>query len=218
MGLSPRTRGNRSVALILANPMGPIPAHAGQPSPPALQGNRPGAYPRARGATRRWRSSRNCGSGLSPRTRGNPTKLLTARSGLRPIPAHAGQPATSCATCPPTWAYPRARGATGSRRPLELWGRGLSPRTRGNPSVGPSKGHHGGPIPAHAGQPSSSDAKSALLGAYPRARGAPPQLADISAASRGLSPRTRGNRCWTADLRTRLGPIPAHAGQPCRAG
>ena len=50
-GLSPLTRGNPPAAHILADPVGPIPAHAGQPTYLANMQTAVKAYPRSRGAT-----------------------------------------------------------------------------------------------------------------------------------------------------------------------
>ena len=51
-GLSPRTRGNRSIRTLMWTTTGPIPADAGQPVNSITASRWEGAYPRGRGATR----------------------------------------------------------------------------------------------------------------------------------------------------------------------
>ena len=132
-GLSPLTRGN--------------PCHA------ALRLIY-GAYPRSRGGTMSARKNRPCLTGLSPLTRGNrlSCEFMLAQHG--PIPAHAGEPPTNRTTDFLLGAYPRSRG--GTQQPeaaLPTW-TGLSPLTRGNPSLWLVMAFPLGPIPAHAGEPS----------------------------------------------------------------
>ena len=71
MGLSPLTRGNREAAGRRAHKAGPIPAHAGQPTPAESAPHPRRAYPRSRGATGRGQLISAAYTGLSPLTRGN---------------------------------------------------------------------------------------------------------------------------------------------------
>ena len=92
-GLSPLTRGNPTDSASAPYILGPIPAHAGQPSAPFNQQGPDGAYPRSRGATLRLAPAFPCRPGLSPLTRGNPDTRNKIHRASGPIPAHAGQPA-----------------------------------------------------------------------------------------------------------------------------
>ena len=105
-------------------------------------------------------------------------------------------------------------GATAFSTPRGLPRQGLSPRVRGNHQ---EPGHrHGapGPIPACAGQPSSSASCSLPTWAYPRVCGATQLTPADSRSERGLSPRVRGNRMTVTEGAAPVGPIPACAGQP----
>ena len=91
---------------------------------------------------------------------------------------------------------------------------GLSPLTRGNPALGRKLHARAGPIPAHAGQPRPAGSSAGHPWAYPRSRGATaPGFRSMSLPT-GLSPLTRGNHRIALPRARRLGPIPAHAGQP----
>ena len=91
-GLSPLTRGNRIAVKSINVPLGPIPAHAGEPNSNGSKFAVSWAYPRSRGGTLIPSTAIGDAKGLSPLTRGN------LRCGLNPcflpgpIPAHAGEP------------------------------------------------------------------------------------------------------------------------------
>ena len=74
-GLSPLTRGNLLHKTIECLFCGPIPAHAGEPLALLVVIAIVGAYPRSRGGTGILLPSLNSGKGLSPLTRGNPSRL-----------------------------------------------------------------------------------------------------------------------------------------------
>ena len=131
-----------------------------------------------------------------------------------PIPASAGEPFENPAHSAPRRAYPRVRGGTRKEYCSEQRLPGLSPRPRGN--------HRGrlciccglGPIPASAGEPFRSSARSCHLRAYPRVRGGTIRESGSQRAPQGLSPRPRGNREFY-ELRSGFRrPIPASAGEP----
>ena len=194
--------------------LGPIPAHAGQPSRRRRSSRPARAYPRSRGATAILGLPPRCARGLSPLTRGNPGSRGAFVAALGPIPAHAGQPSRPARRAPGRRAYPRSRGATTYLAvTCTVWW-GLSPLTRGNlqitaPLTGPA-----GPIPAHAGQPRNASLATRAQRAYPRSRGATERLGWTTRRSTGLSPLTRGNHQRTTVPHRADGPIPAHAGQP----
>ena len=91
-GLSPRGRGNRGRSGRRGNPLGTIPARAGEPAAPAPDGSPPGDYPRAGGGTTAADRANILREGLSPRGRGNLVRrgLRGVRGGT--IPARAGEP------------------------------------------------------------------------------------------------------------------------------
>ena len=118
-GLSPRVRGNRDRAEIVANVERSIPARAGEPPANCLIDPSAGVYPRACGGTVLIIRIRARGVGLSPRVRGNRpagTRVLGAPGS---IPARAGEPYHRLpATCT-TRVYPRACGGTGLSQPRD---------------------------------------------------------------------------------------------------
>ena len=97
---------------------------------------------------------------------------------------------------------------------LGTFAEGLSPLTRGNRAVHGIKLKLRGPIPAHAGQPLPGLKGWVLTRAYPRSRGATCWGYARTSRAVGLSPLTRGNPSQQELAEARLGPIPAHAGQP----
>ena len=71
-----------------------------------------------------------------------------------------------------------------------------------------------GPIPARAGEPSSSSGGSGRTRAYPRSRGGTVVSPFKLLMCEGLSPLARGNQRLFLILDFVLGPIPARAGEP----
>ena len=214
VGLSPRTRGNRSEGARRPQPGGTIPAHAGEPSP--REGARPsrGDYPRARGGTDQARAGLDDAKGLSPRTRGNRVEVLQFVEDFGTIPAHAGEPSDGRAAPSSKGDYPRARGGTYRMSGFDAIGPGLSPRTRGNPSLSGGQLLRLGTIPAHAGEPGWSMRMSPARRDYPRARGGTQSINLATSYNSGLSPRTRGNRVEPSRRIALSRTIPAHAGEP----
>ena len=131
-GLSPLTRGNLWDSLHMDLPVGPIPAHAGEPY--FIAGDVPPmtAYPRSRGGTLKCQLEGPPLVGLSPLTRGNLRKLPPLFSPTGPIPAHAGEPQGDVFDVIGDRAYPRSRGGTQSDSGGRQGQKGLSPLTRGN--------------------------------------------------------------------------------------
>ena len=201
-GLSPRVRGNPYILFWLLLLLGPIPACAGQPLMRSFRSDPLRAYPRVCGATRNTNQWPQCRSGLSPRVRGNLSRVRYAESSPGPIPACAGQPIEGQHAHASPRAYPRVCGATGLGGTGCIPLLGLSPRVRGNRSERPRHAWLPGPIPACAGQP--MDAARIAMGcrAYPRVCGATAALGMKVRDNVGLSPRVRGNlqcwpRCWS---------------------
>ena len=134
-----------------------------------------------------------------------------------PIPARAGQPCLLCDAEGCDGAYPRSRGATGSRTRCGSSTWGLSPLARGNRTGDRKHAIPPGPIPARAGQPLSSSRMLGASWAYPRSRGATGATRAMMDNSGGLSPLARGNPQDRIERLADRGPIPARAGQPPQA-
>src|SRR5437867_241787 len=86
-GLSPRTRGNQQVVVVIVVDKGSIPADAGEPPGGRTPRWRSTVYPRGRGGTRLGARRSRPGTGLSPRTRGNLGLPRGRPIELRSIPA-----------------------------------------------------------------------------------------------------------------------------------
>ena len=110
------------------------------------------------------------------------------------IPAHAGEPWSAWGLWYSPRVYPRPRGGTGRIRCDRRPDRGLSPPTRGNPSIGSQRSEAGRSIPAHAGEPVLHSRAYAMFAVYPRPRGGTQKKTAARLGRRGLSPPTRGNR------------------------
>ena len=191
LGLSPLTRGNQGCGIPAPSVRGPIPAHAGEPTPPRWTRATSWAYPRSRGGTSLICAGRRSKTGLSPLTRGNQSGRLDVTPFKGPIPAHAGEPRSNAPRTCCTRAYPRSRGGTSKllrlRWPSEGLSptrggtvldadaidreMGLSPLTRGNHHLPARITRLFGPIPAHAGEPSNTMCRLCCWRAYPRSRG-----------------------------------------------
>ena len=192
-GLSPRARGNRVARLVLPDPVGSIPACAGEPRSRENPAPRVRVYPRVRGGTG---NVQNCAPdvlGLSPRARGNRWRCGSLHRAERSIPACAGEP-----TGRMTWAktravYPRVRGGTVRLLRREGSTVGLSPRARGNPARVTRRVAWDGSIPACAGEPRRRRERLRRRPVYPRVRGGTAVPGGVGEADPGLSPRARGN-------------------------
>ena len=215
MGLSPRRRGNQIRNLVAPGLIGPIPAQAGEPMRSTRPPTPTRAYPRAGGGTGIEKGIEAFNAGLSPRRRGNQlaAQQLPVRHG--PIPAQAGEPPRAAPSAPCSRAYPRAGGGTCDTWDEAPHDTGLSPRRRGNPHGGLRPDRPLGPIPAQAGEPSAAPSSRRSPRAYPRAGGGTPPSPGLPCHTPGLSPRRRGNPGLAMRRKTRTGPIPAQAGEPC---
>ena len=139
MGLSPRVRGNRSAHQWRHRRRRSIPARAGEPCLSTMLASVLTVYPRACGGTalRQYRST--SWRGLSPRVRGNLLNVRGSGRRIRSIPARAGEPRQHLGFCRWCWVYPRACG--GTLTPVKTLNvpTGLSPRVRGNHTMGTLK-------------------------------------------------------------------------------
>ncbi len=132
---------------------------------------------------------------------------------MGPIPAYAGE-TCECAHEPAfKRAYPRIRGGNCVISCVVPPVVGLSPHTRGKPSLRCCGGGEQGPIPAYAGETRWGWWRAACPRAYPRIRGGNKIFSIHSMGSMGLSPHTRGKLFEAADGAFGYGPIPAYAGE-----
>ncbi len=193
-GLSPRVRGNQSDLAGRNSQSRSIPACAGEPNGPAEAMGKVGVYPRVCGGTcgRPFRGAPS--RGLSPRVRGNPTRVLQCARITGSIPACAGEPKTGLILQRKKGVYPRVCGGTTSMAVSTLSKQGLSPRVRGNLRLSVFFCSGLGSIPACAGEPPSDGRLSRTSSVYPRVCGGTASNHMQSFVLRGLSPRVRGNR------------------------
>ena len=192
-GLSPRVRGNPQDGQVRVRPVGSIPARAGEPRDRSVRPHRRWVYPRACGGTSACRPPPPGSSGLSPRVRGNLTRIQHCVVPLRSIPARAGEPAGCVQASQVQRVYPRACGGTLTGPTSVSVCVGLSPRVRGN--LQPRQVRHSQlrSIPARAGEPRIDTLQMCMYAVYPRACGGTANSRSISAMKYGLSPRVRGN-------------------------
>ena len=194
-----------------------IPAHAGEPGVAIAHPRLFEVYPRPRGGTRQVIASLAANAGLSPPTRGNRRERRSRTPCRGSIPAHAGEPRWRRPASAQSAVYPRPRGGTPPAALIRARTIGLSPPTRGNPSVSLTREHGDRSIPAHAGEPYAWRAwRSGTAGnlVYPRPRGGTAIKDGGNLAEQGLSPPTRGNPILSLRTPNHAGSIPAHAGEP----
>ena len=193
-GPSPRARGIRRIQSGALRPLGAIPASAGNPfSAQPLDAVSAGPSPRARGIHSRCRA------------RGRPSWA---------IPASAGNPPSAPPGRRSTRGHPRERGESLSMSPVTLHADGPSPRARGIRHVPALAIGSGGAIPASAGNPGRRPRPGTAARGHPRERGESLETGPDGAVVRGPSPRARGIRDGGGRIHTRLGAIPASAGNP----
>ena len=192
-GSSPRVRGRpRSRSMLKLSP-GLIPACAGQTRRPrvGLIGSR--AHPRVCGADLSAINDAPHKRGSSPRVRGRPSDWIAFSSWRGLIPACAGQTRRPIRSRTQPRAHPRVCGADGDKIPVEIWGKGSSPRVRGRRHCWGGVFVMVGLIPACAGQTVAE-----VVADHPRL---------------GSSPRVRGRRIYQKPTTRAERLIPACAGQ-----
>ena len=133
IGLSPRVRGNLRNLTRRLRIVGSIPACAGEPDPLPLAVPCSRVYPRVCGGTIAENGTLPNDRGLSPRVRGNRRQSVQRNDTKRSIPACAGEPTLHRHGGDISGVYPRVCGGTSDVVAPTTWGRGLSPRVRGNP-------------------------------------------------------------------------------------
>ena len=132
-GLSPRVRGNLDPRGWWCEPVGSIPACAGEPQGYTSRKGGQQVYPRVCGGTDGVFPIFVERKGLSPRVRGNRKPASTSKGWKGSIPACAGEPAAPPVRVPGRRVYPRVCGGTLAKGSGQKHVGGLSPRVRGNP-------------------------------------------------------------------------------------
>ena len=151
--------------------------------------------------------------GSSPRVRGKPKALRATRSGLRIIPARAGQTRRYLGMRARATDHPRACGANCPPSGLVDSEVGSSPRVRGKQEGDFAAASPTRIIPARAGQTVSVLSFTPPRTDHPRACGANLSLKDMLARWAGSSPRVRGKRRRAGAHGVVRRIIPARAGQ-----
>ncbi len=152
-GLSPRVRGNRAGHFVQYRIRRSIPACAGEPWRSWTGNTSIRVYPRVCGGTNNIPTPEDIEEGLSPRVRGNRAFERLPRGGRRSIPACAGEPLYTTMIGNARGVYPRVCGGTATARLCGKWGKGLSPRVRGNRPGNVLYQGNTRSIPACAGEP-----------------------------------------------------------------
>ena len=185
-------RGNQEQAYQVTEPLGSIPACAGEPL--ALIHRLPtwGVYPRVCGGTGHIGASLGLDCGLSPRVRGNRQIDKEGLGRIRSIPACAGEPQVPARPRGLVGVYPRVCGGTYGSEMLSAEMYGLSPRVRGNQREKAEGYASCGSIPACAGEPPLLSKPSRATAVYPRVCGGTRYGIGEWFGEPGLSPRVRG--------------------------
>ena len=205
-------RGTPEPRLVVGQPVGIIPAHAGNTANTLIKGASARDHPRACGE--HWWSGKGVARqvGSSPRMRGTPQRLYAAGSTAGIIPAHAGNTCRGAQAGSRHGDHPRACGEHMITAVRCVLPSGSSPRMRG--TLRHSRPHHLQPgiIPAHAGNTVSLDRVPNVYRDHPRACGEHERLIAFRILTKGSSPRMRGTRPLSFLTRRLAGIIPAHAG------
>ncbi len=130
-GLSPPTRGIRGKGSANDIAVRSIPAYAGDPPRRVHSVNTIAVYPRLRGGSLFVNGEPVDIPGLSPPTRGIPSREPCFISTDRSIPAYAGDPLSFWFWASYRTVYPRLRGGSALLTARRLLVAGLSPPTRG---------------------------------------------------------------------------------------
>ena len=150
-GSSPRMRGTRVIVPVQVQPVGIIPAHAGNTHISALSIRHSRDHPRACGEHMGINNAYAQAQGSSPRMRGTPNRNHPRTPDAGIIPAHAGNTGDRAYVEAQLRDHPRACGEHVNATTSQLNIQGSSPRMRGTPIIDTSDYDSGGIIPAHAG-------------------------------------------------------------------
>ena len=151
-GRSPLTRGRPVTRGDIHRLLRSIPAHAGETRSASARPCRPGVDPRSRGGDIDFLMRFTRAQGRSPLTRGRQIEDKASGTGLRSIPAHAGETSARQHQVPPPEVDPRSRGGDAGEDQPDERRSGRSPLTRGRPCCTGNSPARSGSIPAHAGE------------------------------------------------------------------
>ena len=171
-GSSPRVRGKRKLAGRPIQHVRIIPARAGQTRRFFHVIIRCTDHPRACGANHRRRRQQGQEGGSSPRVRGKLRRAVPMQSGLRIIPARAGQTRSYVRASAAAPDHPRACGANGQIKVHFNDSFGSSPRVRGKLGARSGQPAWSRIIPARAGQTLLCSVFCIHVADHPRACGA----------------------------------------------
>ena len=169
-------------------------------------------HPRACGEHNSSPSFRSRPIGSSPRVRGTLSHGLPSDSGLRFIPARAGNTCLLRGVSHQVPVHPRACGEHVVRRVWRAIGVGSSPRVRGTRHFGVSNMHSYRFIPARAGNTVFLIIRLFNHAVHPRACGEHKFGVEIIELAIGSSPRVRGTHSLGNKTRAGRRFIPARAG------
>ena len=170
-GPSPRGRGSRCGGGAALSHQRSIPAWAGEPARRLQCPRRARVHPRVGGGAR-WISGETSRlRGPSPRGRGSRNRRRDGRTGLRSIPAWAGEPTRCSRSKARTRVHPRVGGGAVAASMMDTCGEGPSPRGRGSRHRHPVFAADVGSIPAWAGEPPRSTGSTPTSGVHPRVGG-----------------------------------------------
>ena len=150
--------------------------------------------------------------GSSPRMRGTLDNhhVNVEHGGI--IPAYAGNTVVCERLAAAAWDHPRVCGEHRTAVAERVENQGSSPRMRGTHAARVLPGHRPGIIPAYAGNTYVYPRNPLRRGDHPRVCGEHKGQAAIGPSPMGSSPRMRGTRAVRFRPSSRLGIIPAYAG------
>ena len=155
VGPSPRGRGSRATVGSGPDPLGSIPAWAGEPAALGAEVPLRRVHPRVGGGAASIWNVRVYTSGPSPRGRGSHVYIDRDVIRQRSIPAWAGEPVSRSLSATRGQVHPRVGGGASSLTAVRYVVSGPSPRGRGSLR---ERAHHPGvgrSIPAWAGEPAA---------------------------------------------------------------
>ncbi len=152
-GLSPRVRGSRYQRAASRDPIGSIPACAGEPQTVRVSTSMTRVYPRVCGGAFLRDMEPLLDEGLSPRVRGSQERRSRACPWRGSIPACAGEPTVGAVTFRFHGVYPRVCGGAAVAGDAVDTDSGLSPRVRGSRRPPHRPRPRARSIPACAGEP-----------------------------------------------------------------
>ena len=211
-GSSPRMRGTPLICFLMSANAGIIPAYAGNTSQCAALRALLRDHPRVCGEHLYRPFSGGYSRGSSPRMRGTRKEVSDEPKGLGIIPAYAGNTMDLIRAMAVLRDHPRVCGEHVRLSSPSSRESGSSPRMRGTPREGAYGKAIDGIIPAYAGNTRFCPSLSKRSRDHPRVCGEHRPSGWIALVMSGSSPRMRGTRRIFRLVSSRMGIIPAYAG------